>query len=126
MERSFTGIRSRPRRFRTPEGTMRGPSKILAVFFVLFGTALWGGCGSVDNPSASELTDGRDSGAALYGQTCAACHGELGDSTLAIYSATDIQTSIDSNTGGMGFLNFLDANQVLLIADAIGAVKGVP
>jgi cytochrome c2/cytochrome c553 len=58
-------------------------------------------------------------GAALYETNCAQCHNPLATSTKAGATAEDIQAAIDNNTGGMGGLSFLTAEEVQAIADAL-------
>lgn len=53
-------------------------------------------------------------GAALYTQYCAGCHGTSKKGS----SATSIQSAIDKNTGGMGSLKFLTAEQIQAISAA--------
>ena len=53
---------------------------------------------SVITVTASDASDG----AALYGTNCASCHNPLATSTKKGRSASQIQTAIDNNTGGMG------------------------
>ena len=53
-------------------------------------------------------------GAALYTQYCAGCHGTSKKGS----SATSIQSAIDKNTGGMGSLKFLTADQIQAISAA--------
>ncbi len=51
-------------------------------------------------------------GAALYAQYCNSCHG----SSKRGKTAAAIQSAIDKNRGGMGFLNFLTPDQIAAIA----------
>lgn len=55
-------------------------------------------------------------GATLYSTNCASCHGVLASSTKAGRTAAQIQTAINNNTGGMGYLSTLTATQVSAIA----------
>jgi len=59
-------------------------------------------------------------GAALYGQNCAGCHGPLATSTKIGATAASIQTAINANAGGMGYLRNLAPGQVQAIADLLG------
>jgi mono/diheme cytochrome c family protein len=61
---------------------------------------------------APPVTDG----ATLYATNCASCHLALASSTKAGRTASQIQTAINSNTGGMGFLSTLTPTQVSAIA----------
>ncbi|MDA8427737.1 MAG: DUF5666 domain-containing protein [Geobacteraceae bacterium] len=58
-------------------------------------------------------------GAALYAANCAGCHNALANSSKRGRTATQIQTAINANTGGMGFLSFLTPAQVQAIATAL-------
>ncbi|HSN14506.1 MAG TPA: cytochrome c, partial [Anaeromyxobacteraceae bacterium] len=50
-------------------------------------------------------------GKALYTQYCSGCHGTSKQTS----TAAAIQAAIDSNRGGMGFLNFLTPEQIAAI-----------
>lgn len=58
-------------------------------------------------------------GVSLYASKCASCHGPLASSNKARAGAGNIQSAIDSNDGGMGFLSTLSAAQVDAIAAAL-------
>ncbi|HEY6837296.1 MAG TPA: fibronectin type III domain-containing protein [Geobacteraceae bacterium] len=58
-------------------------------------------------------------GAALYTQYCAGCHGPLATSSKRGATATQIQTGITNNFGGMGSLSFLTSAQIQAIATAL-------
>ncbi|MAE74498.1 MAG: hypothetical protein CL675_10415 [Bdellovibrionaceae bacterium] len=58
-------------------------------------------------------------GAVLYANNCAGCHGGVDNSNKRNRSAAAIQTAIDRNTGGMGFLSNLSTEEVQAIADAL-------
>jgi len=80
--------------------------------------ALGGGTGGNPGPGPGGGMGGTD-GASLYQNNCSSCHGDLANSNQAGASATLIQTAILSDTGGMGSLSFLTAQQVQAIADAL-------
>ena len=58
-------------------------------------------------------------GVALYAANCASCHGALATSAKRGRTAAQIQTAINTNTGGMGFLSSLTSAQVQAIADVL-------
>ena len=58
-------------------------------------------------------------GAQLYADNCSGCHGALPVSEKLGASAAEIQTAIDLNVGGMGFLSFLTPAEVQAISDAL-------
>src|SRR6185369_7118014 len=58
-------------------------------------------------------------GAALYAANCASCHGALANSGKKGATVNRIQTAISNNTGGMGTLSSLNADQVQAVADAL-------
>ncbi|MBU0676467.1 MAG: CxxxxCH/CxxCH domain-containing protein [Proteobacteria bacterium] len=60
-------------------------------------------------------------GPTLYSDNCAGCHGPLETTSKAGRSADDIQSAIDTNIGGMSFLNTLISIEVQAIADALPA-----
>ena len=55
-------------------------------------------------------------GEQLYAVSCAGCHGSGPQSTKRGRSAGQIQNAINSNTGGMGILSSLSAQEVAAIA----------
>ena len=61
-------------------------------------------------------------GAALYASSCASCHGALASSGKAGATATRIQTAINGNVGGMGYLSTLTSAQVAAIAASLATV----
>jgi predicted CxxxxCH...CXXCH cytochrome family protein len=63
-------------------------------------------------------------GATLYGTNCSSCHGQLASTTKAGRTAAEIQTAIDTNLGGMGFLSSLTPEEVQAIADVLPAATG--
>lgn len=65
-------------------------------------------------------------GAALYAANCAGCHGALATSGKAGATSTRIQTAINGNIGGMGYLSTLTAAQVSAIATSLAAVTPPP
>jgi len=65
-------------------------------------------------------------GTTLYGTSCATCHGTLNSSTKGGRSATQIQTAINNNVGGMGSLSNLSASQVQAIATALVSSAPAP
>jgi mono/diheme cytochrome c family protein len=58
-------------------------------------------------------------GSALYQTNCSGCHGALASSSKKGRTATQIQTAINGNVGGMGGLSALTPAQVAAIADAL-------
>jgi predicted CxxxxCH...CXXCH cytochrome family protein len=60
-------------------------------------------------------------GATLYGTNCSSCHGQLASTTKPGRTTAEIQTAIDSNLGGMGFLSSLTPEEVQAIADVLPA-----
>lgn len=65
-------------------------------------------------------------GAMLYDQNCAGCHGPLATSNKRGATAERIQAAIDANTGSMGSLGNLTADQVRSIADALSGGSTPP
>lgn len=61
-------------------------------------------------------------GVALYGSSCTGCHGALTSSSKAGATTSRIQTAINGNVGGMGFLSSLNSAQVTAIASALATV----
>jgi len=78
---------------------------------------------AIENPSPSPTPP---EGPTLYAQNCAGCHGTLANSTKAGASAAGIQGAINGNVGGMGFLNFLTAEEIEAIAAALAQVPPPP
>jgi len=65
-------------------------------------------------------------GVALYGTNCSSCHGALPNSSKTGRTAAQIQTAIDSNTGGMGALASLLPAEVQAISDALSGTSPMP
>ncbi|MFC1845314.1 CxxxxCH/CxxCH domain-containing protein [Thermodesulfobacteriota bacterium] len=65
-------------------------------------------------------------GAALYAQNCAACHGDLANSTKIPTTTTAVQSAIDTNVGNMGPLSSLTPDEVQAIVDALNAQTPPP
>jgi len=65
-------------------------------------------------------------GPTLYANNCAACHGPLDSSSKLNRTASQIQSAIDANIGGMGGLSGLTPTQVQAIADALASVTPPP
>jgi mono/diheme cytochrome c family protein len=61
-------------------------------------------------------------GTALYATNCAGCHGALATSVKAGATAARIQTAINGNIGGMGFLSTLTTAQVSALATTLATV----
>jgi mono/diheme cytochrome c family protein len=76
----------------------------------------------VPSPTPTPAIDG----AALYGTSCAGCHGALAQSSKAGATATRIQTAINSNTGSMGSLASLTTAQVAALESALATVTPSP
>jgi predicted CxxxxCH...CXXCH cytochrome family protein len=66
------------------------------------------------------------SGATLYTNNCAGCHGALASTTKPGRTATQIQTAITNNVGNMGYLSTLTAAEVQAIAGALPAAPPPP
>jgi len=66
------------------------------------------------------------SGATLYGNNCAGCHGALASTSKPGRTAPQIQTAITNNTGGMGSLSTLTATEIQTIAGALPAAPPPP
>ncbi len=58
-------------------------------------------------------------GAALYATNCEGCHNPLASSSKLGRTANQIQTAINNDTGGMGFLNTLIPAEISAIAAAL-------
>jgi mono/diheme cytochrome c family protein len=65
-------------------------------------------------------------GAALYTADCAACHGPLATSSKLGATATQIQSAISANLGGMGALSSLTSAQISAIAAALAPSTTTP
>jgi predicted CxxxxCH...CXXCH cytochrome family protein len=65
-------------------------------------------------------------GVALYNSECAGCHGTLASTDKPGRTAAQIQTAIDNNVGGMGYLNSLTTTEVQAIAGALPAAPPPP
>ena len=63
-------------------------------------------------------------GATLYGTNCSGCHDPLATTGKPGRTAAEIQSAIDSNLGGMGFLSSLTSEEVQAIADVLPAASG--
>ena len=70
-------------------------------------------------------TPGAPPGQILYEANCASCHGPLATSGKAGATASRIQTAITNNTGNMGFLSTLTADNITNIATALATVTPV-
>lgn len=99
------------------EGGMRPLGAIQPAWIAAIAEALGG------DPTLPPSTTPTD-GASLYTTNCAACHGDLANSTKAGVSAAQIQAAISSDTGGMGLLGFLTADQITVIAGALSGGGG--
>lgn len=66
-----------------------------------------------------------ETGESLYISNCQSCHGAP-PGPKAGRTATQIQTAISNNTGGMGSLSVLSAAQVQLVADFLGGGNNTP
>jgi mono/diheme cytochrome c family protein len=65
-------------------------------------------------------------GPTLYTANCSSCHGPLASSAKAGATASQIQTAINNNTGGMGSFSSLTPAQVSLIATALATSTPSP
>ena len=70
-------------------------------------------------PSTSTSTSAPPDGAVLYASWCGSCHGVLATSSMRGRTATQIQSAITSNRGGMGSVVNLTAEQIQAIATAL-------
>ncbi|HEY5601844.1 MAG TPA: c-type cytochrome [Gammaproteobacteria bacterium] len=102
------------------EGGM-GPLSALAPHWIQAITLALGG-----DPTLPPDIPAPGTGAALYQQYCAGCHGGLANSSKAGASASRIQTAIANNTGGMGQLSSLTAAQIQAVADALSGQTPPP
>jgi predicted CxxxxCH...CXXCH cytochrome family protein len=66
------------------------------------------------------------SGATLYTNNCAGCHGPLATSSKAGRTAAQIQTAINNNVGNMGYLSTLTSTEIQAIASALPAAPPPP
>jgi mono/diheme cytochrome c family protein len=73
---------------------------------------------AVPTPTPSTAADG----VSLYGSSCSGCHGTLASSGKAGATNSRIQTAINNNTGGMGYLISLNSSQITAIASALTTV----
>jgi mono/diheme cytochrome c family protein len=69
-------------------------------------------------PTPTTVADG----VSLYGSSCSGCHGALASSGKAGATVSRIQTAINNNTGGMGYLISLNLSQITAIASALTTV----
>jgi mono/diheme cytochrome c family protein len=88
------------------------------------GSHSWGAAGTVTPPPPPPTTS--TDGAALYASSCSGCHGALASSTKKGRTATQIQSAIGSNTGGMGSLSSLTSAQITAIATALAGTTTPP
>jgi mono/diheme cytochrome c family protein len=65
-------------------------------------------------------------GATLYTTNCAGCHGTLATSAKAGATTTRIQTAVNGNIGGMGYLSTLTSANLSAIASALATVTPSP
>jgi len=65
-------------------------------------------------------------GAALYGTSCAGCHGPLDTSSKRGATVARIQSAIAAGMGGMGSLSSLSAAQLQAIVDALAVATPPP
>ncbi|MDH5265781.1 MAG: cytochrome c, partial [Betaproteobacteria bacterium] len=63
-------------------------------------------------------------GPALYGSSCAACHGPLANSGKLGATLARTQAAIAGNVGGMGYLSTLSTSQLEAIVAALGPAPG--
>lgn len=72
------------------------------------------------------VTPGATGGQLLYETNCASCHGAFDSSAKAGATALRINSAISANTGGMGTLSSLTAQEVDDIVTALGTVVVTP
>jgi fibronectin type 3 domain-containing protein len=81
-------------------------------------TALNASGESLESAVVTATTSSQD-GVALYGSSCASCHGTLTASGKKGTTALQIQVAINGNRGGMGTLSTLSAEQIQAITDVL-------
>ncbi len=100
-------------------GGMGGLSGLTPTNIQAIAVALAGGGGTPPPPTPA-------TGATLYSNNCSGCHGPLATSSKLNRTATQIQTAINANTGGMGGLSSLTPTNVQAIADALAGGGTTP
>jgi mono/diheme cytochrome c family protein len=70
-------------------------------------------------PAPTPLASGSVDGASLYQVNCANCHGAIATSAVKGATASSIQTAVNGNWGGMGYLSALTIAQIQAIAKAL-------
>jgi len=95
------------------EGGM-GPLNVLSPQWIQAITVALGG-----DPTLPPDIPAPGTGASLYQQYCAGCHGALASSGKTGATASQIQNAITNNAGGMSSLSFLATTQIQAIADAL-------
>lgn len=98
---------------------LAGNFAVVAVFFTLAACGGGNGGGTVTTSNAGPNANAQATGSTLYKQHCEQCHQPLASSTKLNKTAAEIQAAIAANTGGMGRLSTLHANEVVAIADAL-------
>lgn len=77
-------------------------------------------------PPAPATPPASPDGAALYAAQCAACHGPLASSTKKGMNLSRLQTAINSNLGGMGFLSTMSATDMTAIVTSLATAPVPP
>ena len=99
----------------------------------------FGGMGSLNSLTTSQIQAIADAlvsvtpplppptdGQTLYANNCEGCHGPLATSSKLNKTASQIQTAIDTNIGGMSIRSGLTPTEVQAIADALVSVTPPP
>ncbi len=105
-------------------GSMSGMKSLTAAQVQAIATALSSSPVPTPTPTptpAPTITDG----VSLYNANCVSCHGTLSNSTVMGRSATDIQSAIAANRGGMGSLQLTTA-QVQAIGEVLTSGFSLP
>jgi len=82
--------------------------------------------GSPASPTLAAASGAGGNGAAIYGSSCASCHGPLAGSSKTGATAARIQSAISSNAGGMGSLASMPPADLQAVAAALGGNGGSP
>jgi mono/diheme cytochrome c family protein len=77
-------------------------------------------------PATQPTTPATPDGAALYADNCGNCHRPLATSGKGGRTATQIDSAIKGNAGGMGYLSTLTAAEIQAIADALATISTPP
>ncbi|MEQ1532749.1 MAG: hypothetical protein HOO97_06795 [Sideroxydans sp.] len=81
---------------------------------------------AIPTTQATPAAPGTLSGATLYGNNCASCHGPLATSTKLNVTIVRLQNAISANTGNMGRFSTLNATDLNAIVVALNPVSTTP